>query len=140
MTLFTGVFLGLFYSVVNFSDFFTQKLTIKYFIYNRTLIKNIVYNLPGVFENNPLNAVNGSLWTLPYELVFYCLLPFIYFVLRSKKVLCLLILAILININYFFTDFFIFVSRFFPFLPSYLYTLFLSFLAGVFFFLYKEKI
>jgi peptidoglycan/LPS O-acetylase OafA/YrhL len=29
------------------------------------------YTLPGVFASNPLNAVNGSLWTLQYEMICY---------------------------------------------------------------------
>ena len=36
---------------------------------------SIQYALPGVFENTPLpNAVNGSLWSLPYELRCYIFL------------------------------------------------------------------
>lgn len=29
------------------------------------------FHLPGVFEKNPLTIVNGSLWTLPMEIVMY---------------------------------------------------------------------
>jgi len=32
------------------------------------------YLLPGVFENNPVPGVNGSLWTIPLEVVMYILL------------------------------------------------------------------
>ena len=36
---------------------------------------NIKYNLPGVFASNPLpHAINGSLWSLPYELKCYAVL------------------------------------------------------------------
>jgi peptidoglycan/LPS O-acetylase OafA/YrhL len=31
----------------------------------------IAYGLPGVFQGQAFNAVNGSLWTLPYEIVAY---------------------------------------------------------------------
>lgn len=34
----------------------------------------IVYEIPGVFESNPYpRAINGSLWTLGYEIAFYAL-------------------------------------------------------------------
>lgn len=32
------------------------------------------YHLPGVFQANALPAVNGSLWTIPYEVLCYLLL------------------------------------------------------------------
>ena len=32
------------------------------------------YSLAGVFEGNPSQAICGSLWTLPYEIVFYLIL------------------------------------------------------------------
>lgn len=38
----------------------------------------INYSLPGVFENNVYpNAVNGSLWSLPVEVLMYCLTPMV---------------------------------------------------------------
>jgi peptidoglycan/LPS O-acetylase OafA/YrhL len=37
-----------------------------------------VYSLPGVFANNPYPfAVNGSLWSLPAEVLMYIMMPFI---------------------------------------------------------------
>jgi|CXWL01.1.fsa_nt_gi peptidoglycan/LPS O-acetylase OafA/YrhL len=41
------------------------------FIGNNVLSWNVIYRLPGVFEANPLVAVNGSLWTLPLEIRCY---------------------------------------------------------------------
>jgi peptidoglycan/LPS O-acetylase OafA/YrhL len=41
------------------------------FVGNNVLSWNVIYPLPGVFDANPLHAVNGSLWTLPLEIRCY---------------------------------------------------------------------
>jgi len=51
-------------------DYATSKQTLAYGFYGASLI-DVRYALPGVFESNPLPAVNGSLWTLPVELRMY---------------------------------------------------------------------
>ncbi|MBC7451966.1 MAG: acyltransferase, partial [Cytophagales bacterium] len=41
--------------------------------------------LPGVFEDNYIHAVNGSLWTLKIEIMFYLSVPIIMYVTRFIK-------------------------------------------------------
>lgn len=52
------------------SGFITSRQTVEYAIGNASLM-DLRYTLPGVFEDNPSNGVNGSLWTLPVELRMY---------------------------------------------------------------------
>ncbi|MFN4184439.1 MAG: acyltransferase family protein [Hyphomonas sp.] len=42
-------------------------------------------DLPGLFEGNRFTAVNGALWTLKIEVMFYIALPVILFVLNRMK-------------------------------------------------------
>ena len=59
---------------------------------NLTLFK-IQYNIQGVFEHNPFKgAVNGSLWTIPYEFTMYVFLSLFIF-LRKNKTLTRVFLA-----------------------------------------------
>ncbi len=48
-----------------------------FFSYLRNIVGDIHYRLPGVFEQNPIQLVNGQLWTVPYELVCYATLAFV---------------------------------------------------------------
>lgn len=67
----TILMLGLFVSTLPLDAYFRDPRTIGYLIGNATLL-SIRFDLPGVFAHNPYpNAVNGSIWTLPYEVACY---------------------------------------------------------------------
>ena len=74
--LFLSVFLlGPIFSSLRTADYFAAESTYRYLAKCGTLIKGVIYDLPGVFDSNPLpRAVNGSLWTMPYELKMYLML------------------------------------------------------------------
>lgn len=60
---------------LSLSDYFKNKELFAYFFNNLNLFSHAYYNLPGVFHSNPYpDAVNGSLWTLYYEVEMYAFL------------------------------------------------------------------
>lgn len=83
MLLLTVFGLGLFFTTLSWHSYLTNPLTYRYFLKCLTLFTGVRGTLPGVFENNPFeNVVNGSLWTMPYEVKMYATLAFIWVSLR----------------------------------------------------------
>lgn len=95
--LFTTLIIGPMVSTYSMSAYFSDTTTWTYAVKNIFLIPGS-QTLPGVFTNNPSPAVNGSLWTLRYELLLYALLSLFYFVpLSGKRVIIPLALALLLS-------------------------------------------
>jgi peptidoglycan/LPS O-acetylase OafA/YrhL len=78
-------------------------MTYRYFARCATLLAGVEYQLPGVFERNPYRAVvNGSLWTMPFEIRMYAILVLlgaVFGLLRATRArtfeLCLVVLAVM---------------------------------------------
>lgn len=76
---------------------YLESPAIYYFITNNIwLFDNIIqYGLPGVFQLNPYpGAVNGSLWTLPWELYAYFSVFFTFIVFKRKYRLAIVVVFI----------------------------------------------
>ena len=72
---------GGFITQLRWSDYFSPALA-KYLAANLVFLNFLAQELPGVFTGNPLQAVNGALWTLKIEVAFYCVVPFIALLFR----------------------------------------------------------
>lgn len=48
-----------------------------YIIANLLFLNFLKPSLPEIFEQNPFPFLNGALWTIKIEVLFYCLLPFL---------------------------------------------------------------
>jgi peptidoglycan/LPS O-acetylase OafA/YrhL len=65
-------------------QYFSSDIT--YAFITNNLLFQVYYNLPGVFlTNNYPNAVNGSLWTLAYEMSCYVILLGLFLIIRNKR-------------------------------------------------------
>ncbi|MCF6244081.1 MAG: acyltransferase [Sulfurovum sp.] len=70
--------IGILFTNLTTAEYLSDSQTYKYFFKNIILFFNVEFNLPGVFQGLPFSStVNGSLWTLPYEVRMYVILAFI---------------------------------------------------------------
>lgn len=74
-TLFTALIIGTAFTCLPISEYLANADTAKYIIKTATIVRGIEFTLPEVFKNIPLyDQVNGSLWSLPFELKMYGLI------------------------------------------------------------------
>ncbi len=86
MLLLTVFGLGVYFTTLPVAVYLGHSQTYFYLVKCATLIAGVTYYLPGVFENNPYKgAVNGSLWTIVYEIKMYLFLLLFWFVCQFSK-------------------------------------------------------
>ena len=68
----TVFIVGILFTTLPINDYLVDARIWRYLALNAVL--RTQYFLPGVFEANPLPGVNGSLWTIPLEVVMYVML------------------------------------------------------------------
>lgn len=75
-------------------EYWSAAETSRYLLGNALM--NIKFALPGAFEGHSNTAVNGSLWSLPYEVGAYCLLAAAFALgLQRRPMLALLVTALI---------------------------------------------
>ncbi|HHU0693077.1 acyltransferase [Citrobacter sp. Marseille-Q3906] len=60
---------------------------LKYIVANAVFMNFLHPALPGIFVDNPLTAVNGSLWTLKTEIILYLSVPIFFYIYVRNKML-----------------------------------------------------
>ncbi len=138
-TLITVFIIGPTVTTVPLRDYFSQRETWEYF--NNFTILYVRYYLPGVFTHNFYpGAINGSLWTLPQELMMYICIPIFAAVgLLSRR------LALFIVLGFFIIHFKIVtepsMGRYFlPVNAFHFANLGLYFFSGAILYLYFDKV
>jgi peptidoglycan/LPS O-acetylase OafA/YrhL len=133
----TILLLGTFFTTLPIRQFLTHHDTFRYFVKCLTLFWDVAYTLPGVFNND---AINGSLWTMPYEVKMYATLAITWLVFSLNKIsggkpfkITMLLFAIG-GLVYLLQDHFLSTN------PNYTKRLFFMFFSGASFFVLKEYI
>ena len=131
--------LGLFFTTSPLSIYLTDINIYRYLLKCGTLITGVAFNLPGVFEGNPYkNAVNGSLWTMPYEIRMYALLAVAWVVLGITKGYRLTLFKITIVTGFIVCGILIVVSHFY--FPTVFARFFFMFFSGASFYVLRDHV
>ena len=92
--------LGVIVSNLSFTQYFTSAETYKYLITNLGFMNFLQPTLPGVFEANPIEAVNGALWTMKVEIMFYVSVPIVFFLMTKFNKLYVIIGVLAFSLFY----------------------------------------
>lgn len=75
--------LGAYFTTLPLSSYYRSETVWSYLAMCGSLVGGVAFNLPGVFGDNPYaNAVNGSLWSMPFEVRMYIGLAAVWWVVR----------------------------------------------------------
>lgn len=86
MSLVLGLVLGPMFTTHSLGEYFGNSEVWKFIAKNSTILTGVKHKLPGVFETNPMEkVVNGSLWTLPFELRCYLVLAILWWATKFAK-------------------------------------------------------
>ena len=76
--------LGYFFSTANISEYYCSSQSLKYLMANLSFMNFIEPCLPGLFTDNLYGPfVNGSLWSMKLEIIFYIFVPFMIWLMRK---------------------------------------------------------
>lgn len=91
--------LGAAITTLNIRQYFSYE-SIKYLASNLIFMEFMQKSLPGVFADNPKDAVNGVIWTLKIEVMFYALVPLLVLLLNKTNKLALLVAIYFLSFVY----------------------------------------
>ena len=129
--LLSALIIGPMLTTYSVKAYFSDPLIRSYFL---NLVGYMHFRLPGVFSHNMIDTVNGSLWTVPGELLCYAAIGALGFVKLNQRPFLFLLFTIAANSAY--VGLLYFLHR--TFAPS-TYDTVPYFLAGVSFYLLRAR-
>jgi len=91
--------LGAVFTALPWTEYFSWPV-LKYIASNLLFLNFLQPDLPGLFVNNSLQAVNGALWTLKIEVMFYLFVPLVVIAFRSAGRLPVLLALYICSVIY----------------------------------------
>ena len=91
---------GMLFTQLSFVDYITDSQTYKYLISNILFLNFIEPCLPGVFTDNYMPFMNGSLWSMKVEVLFYIIVPLLIWYLYSFKKEIVIVIVFMFSIIY----------------------------------------
>ena len=86
MSVLLALVMGPVFTRLSLEEYFRDSATWKFLFKNATVLTGVKFTLAGVFEYNPMDkTVNGSLWTLPFELRCYLTLALVWWVAKFAR-------------------------------------------------------
>jgi peptidoglycan/LPS O-acetylase OafA/YrhL len=131
---------------LSISDYFSNSTSYKH-LYSATIYNISHLSLPGVFETNPNQAVNGSLWTLQYEFTCYIFIALIIFFFKTidkiKPYLIVSFFLLIISFRIYLSERYFWFNYSSSFLAGmnimYLYEWMIYFMSGMILYLFGRK-
>ena len=88
------------FSSLSLHDYYVSSGFWKYLAANLSFLNFLAPNLPGVFADHTVNAVNSSLWTMKVEVMFYAFFPLVAWLSRRFRPLAVIAVAYLLSVAY----------------------------------------
>ena len=125
---------------LNIYEFLKSVDLYRFFLFNLFFLNFVQPTLPGVFENNYISAINGSLWTIKIEVIFYALIPYLIMLLKKNNKFLILVIVYLVSISwvYYFQNLYdgVYINNLYKQLPGQL----IYFCLGIFLSMNKKYI
>ncbi|SIS47198.1 acyltransferase family protein [Insolitispirillum peregrinum] len=97
--IFLSFLVGILISDLSFSEYLSSG-SLKYLLHNLSFMNFLTPSLPGVFSHNTETAINGALWTIKVEVMFYLSVALIVWAIRRYGALKVIITLYILSVTY----------------------------------------
>lgn len=101
-----SVFICSLISPLGFKGYFLNSSPYTYILSQLSLFESYQTTIQGIFANNNAHVINGSLWTIGYEVLFYILISVLFFFSSKLKRVILILCFITLSVGFYYMIYF----------------------------------